>query len=103
MAAQVVVLYNTPADADAFGRHYTEIHTPLVKKMPGLRSLNVSQGPVATPQGPAPYHFVATLTFDSMAELQAAFGSSEGRATAADLRNFAQAGVTILMFESHDV
>src|SRR6476469_8384842 len=100
MAAQVLVLYNTPADAEAFARHYADVHTPLVKKMPGLRSLAVSNGPVMSPQGPAPYHFVATLTFDSMADLQAGFGSDEGRATAADLRNFAQAGVTILTIES---
>ncbi len=102
MAAQVVVLYNTPTDTDAFDRHYAETHIPLAKTMPGLRSFTVSQAPIATPQGPAPYHLVATLTFDSLVAIQAAFGSAEGTATAADLGNFAQAGVTILMYESRD-
>ncbi len=102
MAAQVVVLYNTPTDAGAFDRHYAGTHTPLAKTMPGLRSFTVSQGQIATPQGPAPYHLVATLTFDSLADVQAAFGSAAGAATAADLGNFAQAGVTLLMYESGD-
>jgi uncharacterized protein (TIGR02118 family) len=102
MAAQVVVLYHTPADASAFDRYYAETHTPIAKKMPGLRSFTVSRGPVVTPQGPAPYHLVATLVFDSMEAIQQALGSAEGQAAVGDLRNFAQAGVTVLMYETGD-
>lgn len=102
MAAQIVVLYHTPADADAFDRHYAGTHIPIAKTMPGLRSFTISQGPVNTPQGPSPYHLVATLTFDSLEAIQAAFASAEGRETARDLRNFAQAGATLLTFESRD-
>jgi uncharacterized protein (TIGR02118 family) len=102
MAAHVIALYNMPADPDAFDRHYIETHIPLGKTMPGLRSLVVSQGPVVTPQGPAPYHQVAVLTFDSLDAIRAAFDSPEGQATAADAPNFAQAGATVLMFETRD-
>jgi uncharacterized protein (TIGR02118 family) len=102
MAAQLVVLYNTPADAAAFDRYYAETHTPLVKKIPGLRSLTVSNGPVTTRQGPSPYHLIATLAFDSMEAMQAALGSPEGQAAGGDLRNFAQAGATILMYETRE-
>jgi len=55
-----------------------------------------------TPQGPAPYHLVATLSFDSMAAIQEAFATVHGTAATGDLANFAQAGVTILMYESRD-
>jgi uncharacterized protein (TIGR02118 family) len=102
MAAQIVVPYNTPADVGAFDRYYAETHTPLVKKIPGLRSLTVSTGPVVTQQGPSPYHLVATLAFDSMEALQAALDSPEGQAAGGDLRNFAQAGATILMYETRE-
>lgn len=102
MAGQVIALYNIPADPDAFNRHYAETHIPLGKKMPGLRSFVVSKGPVMTPQGTSPYHQVAVLTFDSLDALQAALASPEGQAAAADGPNFAQAGVTVLMFETRD-
>ena len=50
-----------------------------------------------------PLHLVAILTFDSMAPIQAALASPEGVATAADLGNFAQAGVELLMFDTGEV
>ena len=48
-------------------------------------------------------HLVATLTFDSVAAIQAAFGSAEGKATAADVPNFASGGADILIFDTKDV
>ena len=38
-----------------------------------------------------------------MAAIGAAFASKEGQATAADLANFAQAGVEIAMFDTREV
>ena len=101
--ADVVVLYKTPKDPAAFDKYYAETHIPLAKKMPGLKKYQVSQGTVATPAGPSGIHLVATLTFDSMAAVQKAFGSAEGRATAADVPNFASGGADILFFDTRDV
>ena len=101
--ATLMVLYNKPANAAAFDAYYFGKHVPLAKKIPGLRRYEVSQGPVATPEGPSPYHLVALLTFDSMAAIGAAFASSEGQATAADLENFAQAGAQLLMCDTRAV
>jgi uncharacterized protein (TIGR02118 family) len=41
--------------------------------------------------------------FDSMEAIGAAFGSKEGQATAADLANFAQAGVQMLMLDTRTI
>ena len=101
--ATLLVLYSTPADPAAFDAYYFGKHVPLAKTIPGLRRYEVNAGPVATPQGPAPYHLVAELTFDSMADIAAAFASKEGQATAADLANFAQAGVQLLMLDKRTV
>jgi uncharacterized protein (TIGR02118 family) len=101
--ARLVVLYNKPADAAAFDAYYFKKHVSLAKTIPGLRSYEVNSGPVGTPQGPSPIHLVATLTFDSMAAIGAAFASKEGQATAADVANFAQAGVQMLMFDTRAV
>jgi uncharacterized protein (TIGR02118 family) len=101
--AQVVVIYKTPKDAAAFDRYYAETHIPLARKMPGLRKFEISQGPVASPAGPSGVHLVATLTFDNMSAVKAAFGSAEGKAAAADVANFASGGVDILFFDTREV
>jgi uncharacterized protein (TIGR02118 family) len=100
--ARILVLYNPPADAAAFDKHYRETHIPLAKRIPGLRSYNISAAPPRVMAG-TPAHLVAELTFDSLADIDAGFASPEGQATAADLANFAQAGVTILIFDTEAV
>ena len=101
--AEVVVVYKTPKDPAAFDKYYAATHIPLAKKMPGLLKYQVSQGPVATPAGPSGIHLIATLTFESMAAVQKAFGSAEGRASAADVANFASGGADIMFFDTKDV
>ena len=38
-----LVLYDTPADPEAFDRHYRDVHIPLAKQLPGLRRYTVSR------------------------------------------------------------
>jgi uncharacterized protein (TIGR02118 family) len=101
--AHVVVMYKTPKDAAAFDKHYFETHVPIAKKIPGLKKYEVSQGPVATPVGPSDYYLIATLYFDNMAAVQAAFGSAEGKTAAADVQKFATGGADMLLFDNHEV
>jgi uncharacterized protein (TIGR02118 family) len=101
--AKLVVLYKTPTDAAAFDKYYHETHIPLAKKIPGLRHYEVSRGPVASPAGPSGVHLVATLSFDNMAAIQAAFGSPEGQVAGADVQKFATGGADMLMFDTTDV
>lgn len=98
--AQMIAIYKQPADPAAFDAYYHAKHVPLAKTMPGLRSYLINSTPVApAPSGNTPY-LVALLEFDSMAAIEAALQSPEGRATARDLGNFAQAGVDLLMFDT---
>lgn len=102
MAAKLLVIYNRPTDPAAFDAYYAETHTPLAKKIPGVR-LVVSTGPIVAPDGsPAPYHQIAELIFDSMADLQAGLASPEGRAAAGDVRNFASGGVSFTIYETRE-
>ena len=101
--AKLVALYKKPADVAAFDAYYFSTHVGKAKKVPGLRRYDVSTGPVASPQGDSAYHLVAVLEFDSLAAIRAGLASPEGQATAADLGNFAQAGVELLMFDSKEV
>jgi uncharacterized protein (TIGR02118 family) len=98
--AKLLVLYNKPEDPAAFDAHYHGTHVPLVRKVPGLRSFSISNGAVNAPRGESPYYMVVELNFDSPEALQAGLASPEGAATARDLRNFAGAGVTMLIFDT---
>ena len=101
--ATLVVLYKKPNNPDAFDRHYASVHVPLAKKIPGLKSYNISTGPVATPAGPSDLHLVALLDFDSLDALKAGLGAPEGAAAAADLGNFADGGVDLYLFDTKSV
>jgi uncharacterized protein (TIGR02118 family) len=101
--AKLIALYKKPADAAAFDRYYFSTHVPIAKKIAALRKYEVSDGSVHGVGGESPYHLAAILTFDSMADIQQALRSPEGDATAADLGNFAQAGVDLLVFDAKEV
>lgn len=102
--AKVIALYRHPANVTEFDSYYFANHVPIAKKIPGLRRYEVSRGPVSMLQGGAsPYHLAAILTFDSVAAIQQALGSPEGQATAADLGNFAHAGVELMVFDTKEV
>jgi len=101
--AKLLVLYHTPADVHLFDAYSFAKHVPLAKGITGLRSYEVNASPVATPAGPSPYHLIATLTFDSIDAIGGALASDEGKAAAADLENFAQAGASMHMFETRSV
>jgi uncharacterized protein (TIGR02118 family) len=96
---QLVVCYGSPDDPSAFDRHYAETHVPLVHKIPGLRRFEAGKV-LGTPDGsPAPYYWIAELTFDSGEDLQAAMGSPEGQAAGADVATFASGGATLMIVE----
>lgn len=97
--ARLVALYNPPTDPAAFDAYYESRHVPIAKRIPGVRAVHISTGPVMTPTGPAPYHVVGMLSFDSMPALQSGLASPQGQAAVTDLANFASGGATILVFE----
>ena len=97
------VIYGHPTDPAAFERYYAETHMPLAGKMKGVRRFELSKV-TGTPDGSKPIHYrTADLYFDDAAHMQQVMGSPEGRATAADLKNFATGGVSFLISEVQDV
>jgi uncharacterized protein (TIGR02118 family) len=83
--ARLLVLWEQPSEPEEFERHYREVHFPIARKLPGLRSYTVSRE-ISPVRGTA-YYLVAALTWDSLEELRTAFASPEGRATAADVES----------------
>jgi uncharacterized protein (TIGR02118 family) len=96
--AQMIVIYRTPRDCAAFDRHYLEVHVPLVRHLPGLRTLETNRGPIISLYGAGDAHSVATLHFDSLTDLNAAFMSECGRACAADRQQLVPHANDVQMF-----
>ncbi len=91
---KLVALYRKPADAPAFDKHYNEIHTPLVKKYPDLRKLEITRV-TGAPIGEAKFYLMAEMYWDDKPTMDKALASPEGRAVAKDLVSFAADIVTI--------
>jgi uncharacterized protein (TIGR02118 family) len=97
---KLVVAYGNPEDPAAFDQHYADTHRPLAEKIPNLRRFEAGKV-LGTPDGsPAPYYFIAELSFDSVEELQTSLGSAEGQAAASDVGTFASGGATLMIAEA---
>lgn len=98
--AKLFAIYQQPKDSAAFDAYYFGTHVPLAKTIPGLKSYEVTRGDVMGMAGKHGVYLVAILEFDSMEAIGAAMSSPQGQATAADLANFASAGVDVMMGET---
>jgi uncharacterized protein (TIGR02118 family) len=96
--AQMIVIYGTPRDPAAFDKHYSDVHVPLARQLPGLRKLETSLGPIISLYGAGEVHLVATLHFDSLSDINAAFMSESGRACAADRQQLAPHANDVQLF-----
>jgi uncharacterized protein (TIGR02118 family) len=90
-------------NAEAFDKHYSSVHIPLAKKIPGLKKYDITMGAVGAPTGPSGIHLVATLYFDSADALKAGLASAEDKAAAGDLANFADGGAELYFFYTKEV
>jgi uncharacterized protein (TIGR02118 family) len=96
---KLTVLYGQPKEPAAFERYYLDTHTPIALKVKGLRRFEIAKVSDTADGTPSPYYRTADLYFDDVAAMQAALGSPEGQAAAADIANFATGGVTMLIAE----
>ena len=102
MTVKLVVLYTQPNDHAAFDEHYLGVHAPLVAKLPGLQRFETGTIAMALDGGEHTYHRIAELYFADDAAMQAAFGSPEGSATAADYGVIAPPGSRMFVEEVED-
>lgn len=85
---KLIAIYSKPSDVAAFETHYREVHTPLARKLPGLRKLEISRAAGAVGGEPR-YHMISEMYFDDMPALKAALKSPEGQAAGKDVMGFA--------------
>ncbi len=99
MTVKLVVLYTHPDDPASFDEHYTAVHAPLVDKLPGLQRFETGTLTLALDGGELPYCRIAELYFADRTAMDAAFGSPEGEATAADYGKIAPPGSRMFVEE----
>ena len=98
--ARLLAIFQQPKDPAAFDAHYYNVHIPLTKTVPGLKSYEVSRGDVMGMTGKHGVYLVAILEFESLEAIAAAMPSPEVQATIADLAKFASGGVDLMMSET---
>lgn len=85
----IVVIYQRPADPEAFDRYYRETHVPLVHAIPELVDFTWNKVDSAEPEAP---YVIARLAYPDAATAARASASAQGLACSADVANFGQAG-----------
>ena len=95
---KLVALFKRPEEVEEFDRHYGEVHSPLMSRVPGLERMEVTRN-IQAFRGEPPYHLVAEMYFRDRSSFDAAMASEENRAAGKDLMNFARDVVTMFYGE----
>lgn len=95
---KLVALYRKSADPTAFDKAYFETHIPLVKKIPGLRRVDVARV-TGAPRGEPEYYMLAEMYFDDKATMDRAMASPENMEAGKNLMSFAKGLVTFVYAE----
>lgn len=99
---KLIALYERPEDEAGFMKHYEEVHTPLVRKTPGLERITVNRVTADAFGGEPPYFMIVEMHYPDRATFDSAMRSEENRAAGKDLMGFAKGLVTLLVTESSD-
>jgi len=93
---KVTVLYNHPADEEAFTRYYQEVHAPLVSALP-LEGFHWGRVVSQADGSPAPYFWTADLFFSDGAAMADTMATEQAQAVMADVANFAPEGPGMML------
>ena len=85
---KLIALYKQPKDKEKFDDHYFNVHTPITKKIPGLRDMKVTKI-VGSPMGKTEYYLLCEMFYDDHDSLQEAMKTDEGKASGKDVMEFA--------------
>ncbi|MFC3039508.1 EthD family reductase [Virgibacillus xinjiangensis] len=95
---KLIALYKKPENEQAFDEHYQNVHTPITKKIPGLRKMEVTRI-VGAPTGESDYYLLCEMYYDDHSSLKQAMKTEESKESAKDLMSFAGDIVTMMIGE----
>jgi uncharacterized protein (TIGR02118 family) len=91
----LTVIYPQPDDTEAFKSYYEDKHLPLVRRLPGLRSMHHA---FPEAMGPAQVFCIFQAYFDDAQAFEAAMTSDAGREVAGDVPNYSPKGAQVFHF-----
>ena len=90
-------LYKKPANIEEFHTYYDSVHMPLVEMVPGLLKAEVEMVTATYSGEKDDFYMIARMYYENDESFKTAMKSPENAATGKDLRNFAQAGVSLFV------
>lgn len=90
-------LYQKPENKEAFHAHYDAVHMPMVLNVPGLVKAEAEMVTTTFAGDKDDYYMLARMYYENSETFKAAMQSEENAATGKDLKNFAQAGVSLFV------
>jgi len=86
---------------EKFADYWLRVHTPLAKKMPGVRKyvINLVRKP---PERESLYQGVVELWFEDIGSMKAAFASTDGHLTSEDTHKFVS-DMMVLYIDEHEI
>lgn len=95
---KLVALFKRPNNAEEFDAHYTQVHAPLMQRVPGMERMEVTRDFKAF-RGDPEYYLMAEMFFPDRQTFDTAMASEENRAAGKDLMGFARDYVTMFYGE----
>jgi len=86
---KMIAIFKVPSDVESFDKYYQEIHTPLTKKVPGIKEFRVSKV-FGTPRGKSDLHLISEVVFATKEDFKMAMNSPEMMNSGKDTANFAK-------------
>lgn len=81
--AKVIILYEHPKDVEGFNNHYFNVHIPLGKKIPNIKSESVRKV-IQVQNTSLNLYLITELDFENMEVLTQAMSSPEAQAAEED-------------------
>ncbi len=101
MPVSLLALYRRPEGGDealeTFQRRYDQEHTPLMQRVPGLRTMHLAH--VSRALTESDLVMTCEMVFDDAAALDAALASPEMRAAGRNIREIAPGLLTLVVVE----
>ena len=93
---KLIIFFRKPKDTNAFEAHFSNIHVPLIAKMPHVRRTTVTRA-IGAPKGEPLFHLIHEVYFDDLQACNFALNSPEGREAGVDLMAWSK-DIATLMF-----
>lgn len=87
--AKLIVMYEEPRDKEGFEKHYFDVHVPLGRKIPNIKSESIHRV-IQSQNTNLSLYLILELEFENLEALTLALSSPEAKAAEADGPNLFQ-------------